>query len=152
MKNFPQGIFQTLDWLVKQVDKLKYQISQLSGGGGTVAVDGVTVQGDGDVTPLSSKMQVEKIGYQGSDITIPTDKSFIYIYSDTGMAGGNIVFPSVVQGFHLIVANMSGYSLTVTSSNVIDFDLGAMTNFATGDLYQFMGTPDGWMIIGYKQV
>lgn len=157
MKNFPQGIFQTLNWLVKQVEILKYQAANPVTppiNGGSIAVDGVTIQGNGDIVPLSSNMQIEYIPYQGTNINIPTSKSFIYIYNDVGTASSNIIFPSVVQGFHLIVINMSGFNLTPSdgtappNSPVVDID-GGQNNFllSTSSLFEYIGTTYGWMLV-----
>ena len=164
MKQFPQGIFQTLNWLVKQVDLLKYQVANLvtpptpptNGGGLTsVAVDGLTVQGDGNIVPLSSKMQVEYIGYTGGTITISSDKNFIYIFNDNALENGTIVFPSLEVGLQLIIINMTNYNLQPWDgssipvvSNIVDIDLGQNNGvLATSSLYEYIGTPDGWMLI-----
>lgn len=157
MKNFPQGIFQTLNWLVKQVDLLKYQVANPVTppiNGGSIAVDGVTIQGNGDIVPLSSNMQIEYIPYQGSNINIPTSKSFIYIYNDSGIAGSNIIFPSVTLGFRLIVINMSGFNLTPSdgtappNSPVVDIDGGQNnSDLGSSSLFEYIGTPDGWMLV-----
>lgn len=159
MKQFPQGIFQTLDWLVKQVDRLKYQVANPAPSGlTTVEVDGITVQGNGTnaSNPIKSLMLSETYGMsdQGT-LTLgdfPT-KSVFLVNQDLNVfptGPTDIVFPTVVDGLRLIIINNTGFSMNVSGSGTPILDpTGATytTSLLNGRTYEVIGINNSWYIL-----
>jgi hypothetical protein len=165
MKQFPQGIFQTLNWLVKQVDLLKYQVANpvtpptppTPGGLTTVEVDGITVQGNGisSSNPIKSLMlsQTYDMSDQGS-LTLgdfPT-KSVFLVNADANVppvGPTDIVFPTVVDGLRLIIINNSGYQMNISVSGASVVNAGGSTasSLLNDRTYEIVGINTAWYIL-----
>ena len=116
MKNFPQGIFQSIEWLIKQVDRLKYQVVHTpnNGGGGgltSVSTDGYTVQGNGTSgNPLTSYESM--YSYGAGNISLQNLYTIHYIYDsgDQGITQSDVYFPSSpVLGQKITIINACGF-------------------------------------------
>ena len=142
MKNFPQGIFQSIEWLIKQVDKLRYQISN-SGGGGSVVTDGTTVQGNGTLgSPLKSYESVQNYANSsGVTIQLLDSYTFHYIYDggDLGTTSCTIYAPiNAAIGQKLTLANKSGFNADLSGFG----DITQLLNGKTA-VFIYTTTPSG---------
>ena len=157
MKQFPQGIFQSIEWLIKQVEKLKYQISQV---GSSISVDGTTIQGAGTVAdPLKSYSSFECITYSGAaiDLTSSTNNLFLII-NDTGIAGNDLTFPPVVAGKKITIVNQTGFTFDILAPIPVDVDGTPTSGIATGALMEVIGVTNSitstsfWLITNFRTV
>ncbi len=164
MKQFPQGIFQTLDWLMKEFKKMLYKLTNLES---TVAslqtsklssveVDGITVQGNGIVgNGLKSLMlsQTYDMSDQGT-LTLgdfPT-KSVFLVNPDANVppAGPtSIVFPTVVDGLKLVIINNTGQNMNVSGSGASVVNAGGSTasSLLNDRTYEIVGINTAWYIL-----
>jgi len=165
MKNFPQGIFQTLDWLMKEFKKMLYKLTNLES---TVAslqtsklssveVDGITTQGNGILgNPVKSLMlsQVYEMS-DGGSLTLadfPTKTVFL-VNQDLGVpptGSTGIVFPTVVDGLRLIIMNNTGFGMTVSGSGTPILNAAGATyttNLDNSKTYEVIGINGNWYIL-----
>ena len=161
MKQFPQGIFKTLDWLVKQVDRLKYQVANPAPSGlTTVEVDGITVQGSGTpASPLTAYTTVQGIIYGGSAIDLSASTAnFFLITNDTGLAGADITLPSPVNGRRIGLLNQTGFSFDITAPIPVDVDGTPTSVLGTEQYMEIIGLTNAitsttyWQIISFRTV
>ena len=116
MKNFPQGIFQTLDWLTKQVSKLS-----------------------------TNTYPVYNIGFIANGTTYTITKAGIYVCESTGTGNIKFPDPALFKGKTIMLFPLGAASVILINSTNAPYAGGAVkTSTASGETNIFFSNGVFW--------
>lgn len=161
MKNFPQGIFQTLDWLTKEFKKILYKVTSLETLVGSkldyVVNDGVTLQGNGtNGDPLKSIMASQIINVSVATTSVllsdyPTKTIFVFNADtfDPPVSNFLLTLPSTQNnnGIRLIIVNNTAVGMDLYNSTLYKFDGTSLATLNSQNIYEIISIENSWFVL-----